>query len=54
MKPEPLFTTSEVAEILRVSQATLRRLVAQGDIDSVRVGDRHRFAGAAIDSYLKR
>ena len=41
---EHLMTTEEVAEILHVDPATIRRLVNRGDLAAYRIGADYRFA----------
>jgi excisionase family DNA binding protein len=45
-------TIGEAAKALRVSEATVARLVRDGRLDSVKVGARRVISWAAIDSYL--
>jgi excisionase family DNA binding protein len=51
---QPMLTTEEVAEGLRVETVTVRRLVARGEIEAYRVGSEYRFRLADIDKYLAR
>ena len=54
-KPAALFATvAEVAEVLRVSQITIRRKVTAGDIPATQIGSRIRIAWVDIDKYLAR
>lgn len=52
--PPHLYTTREVADHLRISPRTLRRLVRDKKIACVVVGKRHRFLTEHISAYLKR
>ena len=52
--PSQLFSIEAVAGILFVSIATVRRFVKNGQIESVRVGDLHRFTREQIDCYIRR
>lgn len=53
--PEPsLFTTQEVAVILRVSIRTVRDLAAHGELPAYKVGRQWRFPVEGVGSYLKR
>jgi excisionase family DNA binding protein len=48
-----LLTTEEVAQIFRVTQATVLRWVAQQELKCVQVGPRlHRFPKWCIEEYL--
>jgi excisionase family DNA binding protein len=51
---EHLMTTEEVAEILHVDPATIRRLVNRGDLAAYRIGADYRFAPSDLDDYLRR
>lgn len=47
-------TTEEVAEILHVDPATIRRLVSRGDLAAYRIGADYRFAPSDLEGYLQR
>ena len=47
-----LFTLSEVADLLRVSPRTVRRLVAAGQIRVVKVGRRSLVTERELDAYV--
>lgn len=49
-----LFTTSEAAKILGVSRSTLYLLLAEGQIESVKIGSLRRIPGDALDRYVRR
>jgi excisionase family DNA binding protein len=49
---EELLTLAEAAEALRVSQATVRRLIDAGELRGVRVGRLWRVPKAALEAYL--
>lgn len=49
-----LLTPKEVAERLAVSETTVHRLVARGELPAIRVGRQWRFAPADVESYLAR
>lgn len=51
---EHLMTTEEVAEILHVDPATIRRLVNRGDLAAYRIGADYRFAPSDLENYLRR
>jgi excisionase family DNA binding protein len=51
---EHLMTTEEVAEILHVDPATIRRLVNRGDLAAYRIGADYRFAPFDLEGYLQR
>lgn len=52
--PWRLLTTVEVAEILRVSSPTVRRLKKNGDLDAVAGLRTLRFSTATVDAFLNR
>ncbi len=49
-----LLTISDVAELLRLSVSTVRRLQRQRNIPFVKVGGSVRFAKSDLAAYLKR
>lgn len=51
---EHLMTTEEVAEILHVDPATIRRLLNRGDLAAYRIGADYRFAPSDLEGYLRR
>ena len=50
---EPLLTTEDVANFLRVDVVTVRRLVLKGELPAYRVGGEYRFIGNEIEDYVK-
>ncbi len=51
---EPLLTTEDVANFLRVDVVTVRRLVAKSELPAYRVGGEYRFRRAEIEEYVRR
>ena len=51
---EALLTTSEVAELLRLSQETVRRLLLSGELRGVQIGRSYRIPRSAIESLLSQ
>jgi excisionase family DNA binding protein len=49
-----LLSINDVAGYLRVTRATVYKLVADGELQSVRVGQRFRFRPGDVDAYLER
>lgn len=45
-------TVAEVAELLRVSNMTVYRLINAGDLPAARVGKSYRIAQRDVDRYL--
>ena len=53
MTEEPrVYTVPEVAEILRVSNRTVWKEIAKGNLRSVKVAGTRRVVAEAIDAYL--
>jgi excisionase family DNA binding protein len=50
----PFMTVVEVAAALRVSRATIYRLVHAGVLPGIRVGNSVRVPRHAVDAYLRR
>lgn len=48
------FTVAEVAELMRVSNMTVYRLIKAGDLGAVRVGKSYRIREDDIDRYLAK
>lgn len=49
---EPLLTVGEVAQLMRVSNMTVYRLIKSGQLSAIRVGKNYRIRGADINRYL--
>jgi excisionase family DNA binding protein len=49
-----LLTITEVAEFLRISIPTVRRLIEQREIPFLKVGGSIRFTRSDIDTYLEK
>lgn len=49
---EVVLTVEEVAKLLRVSVATVRALVASGELKSFRVGNQIRIKKEDLDAYM--
>jgi excisionase family DNA binding protein len=48
----PFLTVAEVAEMLRVSNMTVYRLVNAGAMKAVRIGKSYRISETEVDRYL--
>jgi excisionase family DNA binding protein len=49
-----LMTVHEVADVLRVSNMTVYRLIKAGDLPAVRVGKNYRVRSGHLDDYIRR
>jgi excisionase family DNA binding protein len=49
---ERLMTVSEVAELMRVSNMTVYRLIKSGQLSALRVGKNYRIRESDMDRYL--
>ena len=49
---EQLLTVSEVADVMRVSNMTVYRLIKSGQLPAVRVGKNYRIRESDLDGYL--
>lgn len=47
-----LFTVAEVAEVMRVSNMTVYRLIKSGQLAAIRVGKNYRIRESDVDRYL--
>jgi excisionase family DNA binding protein len=52
-KPQPLRSVKEAAEILNVSQKTVRRRIENGDLRSIRIGGLLRIAPADLEDFIR-
>ncbi len=50
---DPLLTTEDVANFLRVDVVTVRRLVAKGELPAYKVGGEYRFMRRELEEYVK-
>lgn len=48
IRPHAVYTIREVSQILKVSDATMRRWVKDGKIRTARVGRAYRFLGSQV------
>jgi excisionase family DNA binding protein len=53
-KPDPLMSTDEVAEYLRLSQGTVTVYARSGELPAMKVGGRWRFKRRDVERWLKR
>jgi excisionase family DNA binding protein len=53
-EPQPLLTVDEVAELLKVSRATVRRLAYRGELSFLRIGRAIRFERAALSMFIEK
>ena len=49
---EPLLTVGEVAQLMRVSNMTVYRLIKSGQLSAIRVGKNYRLRRVDINRYL--
>lgn len=49
-----VYTVEEVAKLLKVSVATVRRLIKIGELDAFPVGNQYRVTQEALDKYMRR
>ncbi len=49
---DPLLTVAEVADVLRVSNMTVYRLIKGGQLAAIRVGKNYRIRQGDLDDYL--
>jgi excisionase family DNA binding protein len=51
---DPLLTVGEVAQIMRVSNMTVYRLIKSGQLAALRVGKNYRIRRRDVDRYLSQ
>jgi excisionase family DNA binding protein len=52
MQANDVLTVAEVAALIRVDPATIRRWIISGDLPAMRVGRGYRISEAALEEYL--
>ena len=52
MLSKPFFTTHEIAELLKVSEATVRHWIHDEDLRAVRFGREFRVAAKDLESFV--
>ncbi len=52
MLQEPLLTTAEVAHLLKMTEATVRRWIRDGALPAIQIGREWRIAAADLDEFL--
>ncbi len=53
MTEEKIYTVKEVAAILRIAPTTVRKMIAQGEINAFRLRDEWRIRKSALDAAMK-
>jgi excisionase family DNA binding protein len=49
-----VYTVEEVAKLLKVSVATVRRLIKIGELEAFPVGNQYRITQEALNNYMSR
>lgn len=52
MLRKPLLTLQETADLLKLSEATTRRLIKAGDVRAIRIGREWRIAVRDLEEFL--
>jgi excisionase family DNA binding protein len=50
---KPMLTTHEVAELLKISEATVRTWIHNGDLRAIRVGREYRVVVKDLEGFLE-
>jgi excisionase family DNA binding protein len=48
IETDEIYTTKEVAELLKISLPTVKRMLKDGRLPSIRIGKQHRFLGSDL------
>ena len=51
MLSQPFMTTHDVAELLKVSEATVRTLIQEGELRAIRIGREFRVAAKDLEIF---
>lgn len=52
MLSQPFMTTHDVAELLKVSEATVRTLIHEGELRAIRIGREFRVAAKDLEFFV--
>ncbi len=52
MLSKPFFTTHEIAELFKISEATVRNRIHEGDLRAVRLGREFRVAARDLEMFV--
>lgn len=52
MLSRPFFTTHEIAELFKISEATVRSRIHDGDLRAVRFGREFRVAASDLEAFV--
>ncbi len=53
MTEEKVYTTKEVAEIIRAHHKTVQRLIHRGDLEAFTIGDEYRITQSSLDRFMR-
>ena len=53
IKPEPLMTIDQVAEMCRVSEKTVRRWIASAELPAAKLGNQWRIRPRDLDDFVR-
>lgn len=51
---EEMLTVTEVATLLRISTATVKKMAGDGRLPAIKIGRQWRFRKVAIDEFIKQ
>ena len=54
MTDEKIYTVNEVAQILRVTPRTVRKMIANKEIEAFKVRDEYRIRKEILDAFIRR
>lgn len=51
---EELYKVTEVAEILRCSERTVKTLIYNHELEAFKIGNRHRIFKSSVEAYIEK
>jgi excisionase family DNA binding protein len=54
MTEEKIYTVKEIAAILRINPRTVRRMIALGELEAIKIRDEFRIRQSALDAVLQK
>lgn len=54
MTEEKFYTVKEIANLLRIHPRTVRKMIAEGELEAIKVRDEYRIRQSALDALMQR
>lgn len=54
MTEETFYTIREIADVLRINPRTVRKMIAEGQIEAIKVRDEYRIRQSALNAFIRK